>query len=276
MAIIPRVSIEDSKKFVIPYTLQDRVNNASFLTPLIMTMPYLNGATYTHYALRRVMEVEFPRSASYATSKKAVIVITDGEANDGAFLRGWHDKYKHMVNMIAVGVGHYEKFLNQLQNIANGGTGNDRVFTYQDFSALRESSSDIITALINSSLIWSSWSPCSASCSPGIQMRTKTFNNATRTLNAFLNQTKTCNEDLCALYYDNDLRCAAPGIIPTQCSVDAFRKFLLKNVDWDEIGQNEKIFESPVKGLRMKLKQIKSPGMNIKLVNIERYDARKP
>ncbi|XP_077967553.1 uncharacterized protein LOC144421896 [Styela clava] len=109
-------------------------------------------------------------------------------------------------------------------------------------------------------------------------MRTITFRNTTRTLNgsAIVNQTKACNEDLCSLYYDNDLRCAGSGIIPNQCSVDVFRKFLLKNVNWDEIGQDEKIFESPVKGLRMKLKQIKSPGMNIKLVNIERYDAMKP
>ncbi|XP_077968206.1 uncharacterized protein LOC120326583 [Styela clava] len=244
-----------------------------------MNMPYLNSATYTHYALRRVMEVEFPKSRNLNISKKAVIVVTDGEANDGAKLRDWHYKYKDVVTTIVVGVGQDGKFLNQLQNIANGGTGNDRVFTYQDFSALRENSSDIITALINSiNLVWSFWSPCSASCSPGIQMRTKTFKNATRTLSgsAFINQTKACNEDLCALYYDNDLRCAGPGIIPTQCSVDAFRKFLLKNVNWDEIGQVEKIFVSPVRGLRMKLKQIKSPGMNIKLVNIERYDATKP
>ncbi|XP_039249283.2 uncharacterized protein LOC120326987 isoform X1 [Styela clava] len=144
------VSIGDSKKFVIPFVLGDCVNNASCFTPLIMNMPYLNGGTYTYYALRRVMEVEFPKSPSYATSTKAVIVITDGEANDSAFLRGWHDKYKHMLNTIAIGIGQYEKFLNQLQDIANGGTGNDRVFTYADFGALRESSSDIITALINS------------------------------------------------------------------------------------------------------------------------------
>ncbi|XP_077968434.1 transmembrane cell adhesion receptor mua-3-like isoform X2 [Styela clava] len=144
------VPIEDSKKFVIPFVLGERVNNASCFLPRIMTMPYLNSATYTYYALRRVMEVEFPKSPSYATSTKAVIVMTDGEANDGAFLRGWHEKYKHMVYPISIGVGQYEKFLNQLQNIANGGTGNDRVFTFRDFSALRESSSDIITALINS------------------------------------------------------------------------------------------------------------------------------
>nr|XP_039249645.1 uncharacterized protein LOC120327254 [Styela clava] len=244
-----------------------------------MNMPYLNSATYLYYALRRVMEVEFPKSPSFNISKKAVIVVTDGEANDGAFLRGWHDKYKDRVTSIAIGVGQYKKFLNQLQNIANGGTGNDRVFPLSGFTGMQRNSSDLINVLINlTDPIWSSWSSCSTSCSPGIQMRTITFRNATRTLNesVIVNQTKTCNEDLCALYYDNDLRCVGPGIIPTQCSMDAFRKFLLKNVNWDEIGQDEKIFDSPVKGLRMKLKQIKSPGMNIKFVNIGRYDAVKP
>ncbi|XP_039249145.2 collagen alpha-1(XXI) chain-like [Styela clava] len=271
------VSIGDSNKFVIPFVLGECVNNASCFSPRIMNMSYLSSGTYTYYALRRVMEVEFSKSPSYITSKKAMILVTDGRAHDGFFLQSWHDKYNDTVTAFAIGVGNY--ILDELQTIANGGTGNDRVFTFHDFSALRNNSSHFITALINSTdLMWSSWSPCSASCSPGIQMRTKTFKNATRTLSGsvFINQTKTCNGDLCALYYDNDLRCAGPGIIPTQCSVDAFRKFLLKNVNWDEIGQNEKIFESPVKGLRMKIKQIKSPGMNIKLVNIERYDAMKP
>ncbi|XP_077968235.1 cuticlin-6-like isoform X2 [Styela clava] len=272
------VSIEDSKQFVIPLVLGECVNNASCFTPRIMNMTYLGWTTHTHYALRRVMEVEFLKSQSFNISKKAVIIVTDGEADDGDFLRSWHEKYKDTVTAFSIGVGNGIS-LNELRTIANGGTGNDRVFTYQDFNALRESSFDVITALINSTdLMWSYWSPCSASCSPGIQMRTKTFKKATRTLSGsvFINQTKACNQDLCALYYDNDLRCAGPGIIPTQCSVDAFRKFLLKNVNWDEIGQDEQIFESPVKGLRMKLKQIKSPGMNIKLVNIERYDATKP
>ncbi|XP_039249107.2 uncharacterized protein LOC120326825 [Styela clava] len=189
-----------------------------------------------------------------------------------------HEKYKDTVTAFSIGVGNGIS-LNELRTIANGGTGDDRVFTFSGFNELQKHSSDLITVLIISAdLIWSSWSSCSTSCSPGIQMRTITFRNTTRTLNgsAIVNQTKACNEDLCSLYYDNDLRCAGSGIIPNQCSVDVFRKFLLKNVNWDEIGQDEKIFESPVKGLRMKLKQIKSPGMNIKLVNIERYDAMKP
>nr|XP_039248836.1 collagen alpha-1(XXI) chain-like [Styela clava] len=178
------VSIKDSKKFVIPFVLGECVNNASCFTPRIMNMPYLNSATYTYYALRRVMEVEFPKSRSFTISKKTVIVVTDGEANDHAFLRGWHDKYKDAVTAIAIGVGNYEKFLSQLQIIANGGTGNDRVFTLSGFNELQKHSSDLITTLIKSTdLIWSSWSSCSTSCSPGIQMRTITFRNATGTLN---------------------------------------------------------------------------------------------
>ncbi|XP_039270067.2 integrin alpha-9-like [Styela clava] len=145
------VPIEESKKFVIPYALRDKVNIEK-ITELITDMPYLNSSTYTYYALRRTMEVEFSKSGYYDTSVKMVVVLTDGEANDGASLGGWHDKYKHMITPFAVGVGNYENFLNQLQNIANGGTGNERVLTVADFGALQGIIKDLTSVIKSEAL----------------------------------------------------------------------------------------------------------------------------
>lgn len=132
--VYKRIPIAKSTLFEIPFRLGD-CQSISCMSSRIMKMRYLSSQTYTYYALRRVLEVEFPLSPHYKEAKKAMILLTDGAANDAPLLPNAYQKsVQENVTNFAIGVGNYQ--INQLMIFANGGSTYERVFTTTTFQSL--------------------------------------------------------------------------------------------------------------------------------------------
>nr|XP_039260188.1 matrilin-3-like isoform X1 [Styela clava] len=128
------IPIEKSTVFEIPFRLGD-CKTIECMKDKLTSMDYLQAQTYTYYALRRVIEVEFSLSPRYPEAKKAIVLLTDGAANDGVFLsNAYHQTVLRNITNFVIGVGHYQ--LKQLKVFANGGKTNERVFTRTDFESL--------------------------------------------------------------------------------------------------------------------------------------------
>nr|XP_039250733.1 protein eyes shut homolog [Styela clava] len=113
---------------------------------------------------------------------------------------------------------------------------------------------------------WGKWSSCSSSCSPGIQVREKIpLKNVTAPTKS-LNETKSCNLDLCNKYSPDKLSCLGQGRIPAPCKLRA----IIENKSNTNflLGSTEEIYEYQDK--KMKVIKFKSKGMNLKFVNIEK------
>lgn len=128
------IPIAKSALFEIPFRLGE-CESVKCMSSRIQHMEYLASSTYTYYALRRTMEVEFPLSIHYPESKKAIILLTDGAANDGALLpRAFDASVQEDITNFAIGIGDYR--LDELKTIANGGVTNERVYTRTNFESL--------------------------------------------------------------------------------------------------------------------------------------------
>lgn len=112
---------------------------------------------------------------------------------------------------------------------------------------------------------WEEWSTCSSSCSPGIQMRQRFLLPNINASAMLMNETRPCNQDLCNKYSENKLSCIGEGKIPIACKLSAMveRRSNLRIIP----GTTEEFYESADK--KMKITKFKSPGMKLKIINID-------
>lgn len=132
-----------------------------------------------------------------------LIILTDGRTNPASkpFSTIIPLLEAKDVRIVAVGIGQYEDFQGQLEEIAG-----ENVHNASNFDKLSDLFSDILaeTCSVDGGFTrWSLWSECDARCGGGVQARTRNCTNPPpqghgKTCDGPLKETRPCNEQPCS------------------------------------------------------------------------------
>lgn len=192
------------KPKILSYFANTKFHSNEVVHEFISDIPvFLGGGTYTDKALMAAADRIFiERAGDRLEYPNVLILLTDGRTNSKSrpFSEITPKLKEKNVRIIAVGIGQYEDFEGQLEEIAG-----KNVHNASNFDELSNLFSEILaeTCSVDGGFSrWGFWSDCSLTCGDGVQTRTRTCTNPPpqgygEDCDGPLEETRPCNDKPC-------------------------------------------------------------------------------